>query len=296
MSFFQFIGTLEIGLIYALVGMAAYVSFRTLNFPDMTVDGTYVLGASVYATCITLFKCSPLFSMFFAIFAGVIAGSVTALLTTRLKMLNLLAGIVTMTALYSINLRVMGRPNVALLNEPTIFDIFPFGVPKVVVLFLLILLIFLLLCWFLKTEIGLALRSTGNNERMSRAQGVNDKHMIVLGLAISNGLVAFAGAIYAQYSGFSDINLGIGTVVTGLAALIIGEAIFSHRRVQEALLACILGSIIFYTVTAFALNFGDIGLQTSDQKLLTAIFMAFSMKLNTIKAFFKTSKAEVKTV
>ncbi|MBP9752968.1 MAG: ABC transporter permease [Proteobacteria bacterium] len=296
MSFFQFIGTLEIGLIYALVGLAAYVSFRTLNFPDMTVDGSYVLGASVYATSISLFKFSPLLSTFLSIFAGMIAGSLTAFLSTRLKMLNLLAGIVTMTALYSINLRIMGRPNVALLNEPTLFDMCPFHIPKVIILFLIIAIVFAFLCWFLKTEIGLALRSTGNNQRMSRAQGVNDKNMIVLGLAISNGLVAFAGAIYAQYSGFSDINLGIGTVVTGLAALIIGEAIFRHRRVQDALIACILGSIIFYTVTAFALNFGDIGLQTSDQKLLTAIFMALSMKLNTIKSFFKSKDNEVASI
>jgi putative ABC transport system permease protein len=296
MSFFQFIGTLEIGLIYALVGMAAYLSFRTLNFPDMTVDGSYVLGASVYATCISLFNLHPILSTGLSILAGVMAGGITALLATRLKMLNLLAGIVTMTALYSINLRIMGRPNLALLNEPCLFNTWFDGVPKVIPLALIVFSVWGILCWFLKTQIGLALRSTGNNEKMSRAHGVDDRKMIVLGLCLANGLVALAGALYAQYSGFSDINLGVGTVITGLAALIIGEAIFRHRRVQEALLACILGSIIFYTVTAFALNFGDFGLQTSDQKLLTAIFMALAMRLSAFKSFFNTLLSSKKGV
>jgi putative ABC transport system permease protein len=288
MSLFQLIGTFEIGFIYALVGMAAYISFRTLNFPDMTVDGSYVLGASVYASSITLLHLDPLTSTLLSILAGTLAGAATAFMATRLKMLNLLAGIITMTALYSVNLRVMGRPNVALLNEPCLFNTWFSHFPKIVPLILIVAIVWLALCWFLKTQIGLALRSVGNNERMSRAQGINDKNMILLGLCLSNGLVAFAGALYAQYSGFSDINLGVGTVITGLAALIIGEAIFRHRKVQEALLACVFGSLIFYTVTAFALNFGDFGLQTSDQKLLTALFMAIAQQLPAIKLYLHT--------
>jgi putative ABC transport system permease protein len=285
MTLYQLIGTMELGLIYSLVGMAAYLSFRILNFPDMTVDGSYVLGAAVYATCISCAQYNPLTATFIAIFCGAIAGGVTALLSTRFKMLNLLSGIVTMTALYSINLRIMGKPNIALLNESSIFSWFE-GVPKIVPLCLIVLSVWCLLSVFLKTQIGLALRSTGNNQKMTRAQGINDKILIAIGLCIANALVALAGALYAQYSGFSDINLGIGTVITGLAALIIGEALFSHRRVQDALFACISGAVLFYTITAMALNFGDFGLQTSDQKLLTAIFMTIGMVIPKIRKKF----------
>ncbi|CAO5678962.1 MAG: hypothetical protein NEHIOOID_01011 [Holosporales bacterium] len=288
MTLFQLIGTLELGLIYSLVALAAYLSFRTLNFPDMTVDGSYVLGAAVYATSVGVYQHHPLVATLLAIFAGGCAGFLTAFMATRLKMLNLLAGIVTMTALYSINLRIMGRPNVALLTEPNIFNTWFSGVDKIIPLFIIVVFVVLALCLFLKTQIGLAIRSVGSNEKMSRAQGINDKGMIILGLCLANGLVAFSGALYAQYSGFADINLGVGTVITGLAALIIGEALFRHRRVQDALIACVLGALIFYAVTAFALNFGDIGLQTSDQKLLTALFMALAMRLPAIKNYFKT--------
>ena len=285
MTLYQLIGTIEIGLIYSLVGMAAYLSFRILNFPDMTVDGSYVLGAAVYATCISCGQYHPLTATFIAILCGAFAGGITALLSTRFKMLNLLSGIVTMTALYSINLRIMGKPNIALLNESSIFSWFE-GVPKIVPLCLIVLAVWGLLSAFLKTQIGLALRSTGNNEKMTRAQGINDKILIVIGLSVANALVALAGALYAQYSGFADINLGIGTVITGLAALIIGEALFAHRRVQDALLACISGAVLFYTITAMALNFGDFGLQTSDQKLLTAIFMTIGMVIPKIRKKF----------
>lgn len=282
MSFYQLIGTIEIGLIYSLVGMAAYLSFRILNFPDMTVDGSYVLGTAVYATCVSCNQYDPFTATLLAMLAGAVSGFITAFLSTKLKMLNLLAGIVTMTALYSINLRIMGRPNIALLNEPTLFSYLNF-IPKVVVLISIVFIVWMLLCFFLKTQIGLALRSTGNNEKMTRAQGINDKTMILIGLAIANSLVGLAGALYAQYSGFSDINLGVGTVITGLAALIIGEALFKHRKVKHAILACIGGAIVFYTTTAIALNFGDFGLQTSDQKLLTGIFLTIGILIPDIR-------------
>ena len=292
MSVYQLIGTIEIGLIYSLVAMAAYLSFRVLNFPDMTVDGSYVLGAAVYATCVSFYQYTPLASTLMAIVCGVFAGYITAVLSTHLRMLNLLAGIVTMTGLYSINLRIMGKPNIALINEYSLFSYFEF-MPKAIFLMLIILLVWGLLCLFLKTQIGLALRATGNNNKMTRAQGINDKTMTIIGLCIANALVSFSGALYAQYSGFSDINLGLGTVVIGLAALIIGEALFKHRRVQDALFACIGGAVIFYMVTAMALNFGDFGLQTSDQKLLTSIFMIIGMTIPQVKrkvsSFFNVS-------
>ena len=295
MSVYQLIGTIEIGLIYSLVAMAAYLSFRVLNFPDMTVDGSYVLGAAVYATCVSCYQYTPLASTLIAICCGVFAGYITAVLSTHLRMLNLLAGIVTMTGLYSINLRIMGKPNIALINEYSLFSYFEF-MPKAVFLMLIILLVWGLLCLFLKTQIGLALRATGNNDKMTRAQGINDKTMTIIGLCIANALVSFSGALYAQYSGFSDINLGVGTVVIGLAALIIGEALFKHRRVQDALFACIGGAVVFYMVTAMALNFGDFGLQTSDQKLLTSIFMVIGMTIpqvrRKISSFFNISGDE----
>ncbi|MDP2194067.1 MAG: ABC transporter permease, partial [Alphaproteobacteria bacterium] len=283
MSIFQLIGTFELGLIYALVGMGAYISFRVLNFPDMTVDGSYVLGAAVYAAGVANFNLHPVMATLLAMGAGVCAGACTALLSTRLKMLNLLAGILIMTALYSINLRIMGRPNLALLDHDSLFSLWFPGMAKVVPLALIVGIVVLLLWLFLNTSLGLCLRATGNNPRMCRAQGVNDKTMIVIGICLSNLLVSLAGALYAQYSGFSDINLGIGTIVTGLAALIIGEAIFPHAKVFHALLACIGGAIIFYMVTALALNSHSLGLQTSDQKLITALFMCGAMGLPKLK-------------
>jgi len=252
----------------------------------MTVDGSYVLGASVYASSVSLFAIHPLIATILAIFAGMLAGSFTAILHTHLKMMNLLAGIVVMTALYSINLRIMGKPNVALIHDASLFDMVPWG-SKSITLFLIIAAVYGALVAFLKTDIGLALRSCGSNDRMSRAQGIDDKKMILLGLSLSNGMVALSGALYAQWSGFSDINLGVGTVITGLAALIIGEAIFSSRHVFKMILGCILGSIIFYGVTSFALNFSDFGFQTSDQKLLTALFMILTMRLSALKNYFK---------
>lgn len=291
MSLFQLIGTFELGLIYALVGMGAYLSFRTLNFPDMTVDGSYVLGASVYAACVSLLKIHPLASTFAAVFAGAFAGLLTAFLATRLKMLNLLAGIITMTALYSINIRIMGKSNLPLFNDPTIFSLWFGSVHKFVPLALIVFIVVYGLHLFLKTQLGLSLRATGNNPRMARAQGIDDKKMTTIGLCLSNAVVSLAGALYAQYSGYSDVTIGVGTVIVGLAALIIGEALFKHQKVYQALLACVFGAIIFYAVTAFALSFGDFGLQTTDQKLVTAIFMALAAALPKIKSYFAPKRS-----
>jgi putative ABC transport system permease protein len=277
MNFIQLTGALELGLIYALIGMGTYLTFRVLQFPDMTVDGSYVLGASVFAI-LAINDVHPLLATLCAIAAGCVAGYVTAFLSTKLKMLNLLAGILTMTALYSINLRVMGgRPNIALSNSKSILEMYFPNIPAYVPLGLIAVMVAFGLWAFLKTDIGLSLRSTGNNPKMTRAQGVSDQKMICLGLAIANGLVALAGALFAQYNGFSDINLGVGTIVTGLAAVIIGEAIFSTQGVIRPLLSCIGGSIIFYLVTAMALNFHEIGLQAYDQKMVMAVLVAVAM-------------------
>lgn len=291
MNIIQFVGAVELGLIYSLVAVGIYLSFRTLDFPDMTVDGSFPLGAAVCAALIT-HGYNPLVSTLVAMMAGAGAGLVTAWLSTRLRMLNLLAGILTMTALYSINLRVMGRPNIALLGEKTLFSQFfswSTGIVSMHFVPLCLITVAVALCvyWFLGTNLGLALRATGANARMSRAQGINDHKMIWLGLSFSNALVAFAGALFAQVHGFADVTMGVGTIIIGLAAVIIGEALVPTRLIWQALSACILGAIVYRLVIAMALNVGDFGLQASDLNLVTAVLVAVAMVLPSLKRHIK---------
>lgn len=292
MNLIQLVGAIEIGLIYSLVAIAVYLSFRTLKFPDMTVDGSFPLGAAVAATLITK-GVDPYLATFIAILSGALAGFVTAWMSTHLKMLNLLAGILTMTALYSINLRVMGdRPNIALLGEVTILSEglsqFPPYLPLVVIAAVAGLLIY----GFLSSRVGLAVRATGSNPIMGRAQGIDDRKMIWLGLSVSNALVALAGALFAQVHGFADVSLGVGTIIIGLAAVIIGEALFHARTVFLALLACIIGAILYRTVIALALNVGEFGLKASDLNLVTAVLVAVAMVLPTLKRKITQVKGE----
>lgn len=282
MNWIQFTGAVELGLIYSLVALGVYLSFRTLQFPDLTVDGSFPLGAAVCASLITM-GMHPGFATLVAILAGALSGWGTAWLSTHLRMLNLLAGILTMTALYSINLRIMGRPNIALLGEKTILtEWFP-NVPHFVPLFLATLIFGAALYCFLNTRLGLAVRATGSNSRMGRAQGINDTKMIWLGLSVSNALVALAGALFAQVHGFADVTMGVGTIIIGLAAVIIGEALLPIRTIFQALLACVLGAILYRLVIAEALNVGDFGLQASDLNLVTAILVASAMFLPSLK-------------
>lgn len=283
MNLIQLIGAVELGLIYSLVAIGVFISFRTLKFPDMTVDGSFPLGAAVSATLITK-GVDPYLATGAAILAGSLAGFLTAWMSTHLRMLNLLAGILTMTALYSINLRVMGdRPNIALLGETTLFSEglsqFPTYLPLIVITIIFGLLIY----GFLSSRIGLAVRATGSNPIMGRAQGINDSKMIWLGLSVSNALVALAGALFAQVHGFADVSLGVGTIIIGLAAVIIGEALFHARTVFYAIAACIIGAILYRTVIALALNVGDFGLKASDLNLVTAVLVAVAMLLPTLK-------------
>ncbi|RZI46553.1 ABC transporter permease [Candidatus Finniella inopinata] len=283
MNLFQFVGTVELGLIYSLVAVGVFLSFKTLNFPDMTVDGSFPLGAAVCASLIT-HGVHPGLATLSAILAGSLAGWVTAWLSTHLRILNLLASILTMTALYSLNLRIMGKPNIALLGEKTIFTEW-FGnasfLGSVYLMPLMVIAVILMMgvyC-FLNTRLGLAMRATGNNPRMSRAQGINDNKMIWLGLSLSNALVALAGALFAQVHGFADVSLGVGTIIIGLAAVIIGQAVLPTRTIFQALGACVLGAILYRLVIATALNVGDIGLQASDLNLVTAVLVALAMLL-----------------
>jgi putative ABC transport system permease protein len=299
LSEIAFYGALETGLIYGLVAFGIYISFRVLDFPDLTVDGSFPLGAAVSAVLI-IHGWNPWIATGAAVLAGMAAGSVTALLNVKLKILNLLASILTMIALYSVNLRVMGRPNVALLSEQTVltpwYDLGLAYHQVPVVLFLIVVLVALFLLWrFMKSETGLAMRATGANPRMARAQGIATGGMIVLGVALSNGLVGLAGALFAQSQGAADVTMGVGVIVIGLASLIGGEALITPSTVIRALLACVVGAIIYRLAIAFALNADVLGLQAQDLNLITAVLVTLAIVLpgvrNSVVSKFTRKKA-----
>lgn len=292
MNIIQLVGVLEFGLIYGFVAIGVYLSLRVLDFPDLSVDGSFPLGA---ATCAALIVAGahPLTATIVAMILGGLAGLVTAWLSTHLRFMNLLSGILVMTALYSINLKIMGRPNIPLLGEKTLFDEFfiflkaPLGFFwRVIPILILVGLLAYLLNRFLKTHIGLALRATGNNARMARAQGINDKSMVSLGLCLANSFVALGGAVFAQVNGFADISMGVGTIIIGLAAVIIGEAILPINRISRAIIACIAGAILYRFVIAIALNIGGSLLQASDLNLVTAVLVGIAMLLPDLKKQF----------
>ncbi|MBY0273063.1 MAG: ABC transporter permease [Alphaproteobacteria bacterium] len=295
MNLIQFMGAVELGLLYGLVAMGVLLSFRILDFPDLTVDGSFPLGGAVCAILIVS-GFNPWLATFCAILAGMAAGFTTAWISVRWNILHLLASILTLTALYSINLRIMGRPNIALLGETTIFS--PLEEPGLhslftlpTAMFILATLVLLLLYRFLSSEKGLGMRATGANIRMARAQGVNVNRQIFLGLALSNGLVALAGALYSQSQGFADLSMGPGTIIAGLAAVIMGEALFNPKVILTALVACVLGSILYRLVTAIALNMGFLGLHTQDLPLVSAVLVGIAMVTPRLRAKILDFKA-----
>ncbi|WP_372963986.1 ABC transporter permease [Marinobacter sp.] len=284
LSEIAFYGALETGLIYGLVAFGIYISFRVLDFPDLTVDGSFPLGAAVAAVLI-IAGWNPWLATGMAVLAGMAAGAVTAILNVKLNILNLLASILTMIALYSVNLRVMGRPNLALLTEDTVltpwYDLEFLEYHQVsVVLFAIVALVSLILLWrFMKSETGLAMRATGANARMARAQGIATGGMIIFGVALSNGLVGLAGALFAQSQGAADVTMGVGVIVIGLASLIGGEAVITPSSVMRALVACVIGAIIYRLAIAFALNADVLGLQAQDLNLITAVLVTLAIVL-----------------
>ena len=283
MSLYTLLGALEIGLIFSLVALGVLISFRILNFPDLTVDGSFPLGGAVAATMIASGH-DPFLSTAVAVLAGACAGFITAWLNVRLKIMDLLASILMMIALYSINLRVMGKPNVPLINEATIFTILqldwmPDYVERPLVLLVVVAAVKLLLDWFFSSEIGLAMRATGANARMARAQGIATGRATLFGMALANALVALGGALFAQTQGGADISMGIGTIVIGLAAVIIGENILPARRLVWTTLAVILGAILYRFFIALALNSEFIGLQAQDLNLVTAVLVMLALVL-----------------
>jgi putative ABC transport system permease protein len=272
-------GTLEQGLLFALMALGVYLTFRVLNYADLTVDGSFTTGGA-FAASIIFAGGSPWLATLAAIVGGLLAGLITGLLHTVFKITPLLSGILTMTGLYSINLRILGRANVPLLRTDTVITDFNtwqpldniYG-PSLLGLFIVVLVV-AGLHFFLKTEVGLALQATGDNEQMIRAQGVNTNRMKLLGLAISNGMVAFGGALVAQNQQFADAGMGIGMIVAGLASVIIGEAIFGKRTLLQHIIAVVCGSIIYRAVLALVLR---LGLAPTDFKLLTALIVVIAL-------------------
>lgn len=284
MNLVAFSGAIELGLLYGLVGFGVYLSFRVLNFPDLTVDGSFPLGGAVAATLIVR-GVNPAIATAIALLAGALAGLCTAWLSVQLKILNLLASILTMIALYSINLRVMGQPNVALLGQSTLFTalasklqpLAEWGVSLALVV--MVGVIKVTLDRWLNSELGLAMRATGANPEMARAQGIVTDRMILWGMALSNGLVALAGALFAQMNGFADVTMGVGTIVYGLAAVIIGETLMAGTTVAQATIGVLLGSIIYRLVVMFALSTNWLGLQAQDLNLVTAVLVTSALVL-----------------
>ncbi|MGM9571068.1 MAG: ABC transporter permease [bacterium] len=279
-----FVPTVSQGLLWSIMALGVYLTFRVLDVADLTVEGSFPLGAAVSASLI-IKGVSPLTSIFFAAIAGMLSGVVTGVLHTKLRIPALLAGILTMIAVYSVNLRIMGKANVSLLRLDTLFTDFAglgvsasnsvLGVGLISTVFFAVLIY-----WFCGTEIGAAVRATGFNQQMIRANGVNTDMTIILGLLLSNGLVAISGALVAQNNGFADIGMGIGTIVIGLASVIIGEVLFGVRSFKNCLISVILGSIVYRLVIAIVL---EMGMPPNDLKLFTAILVALALSMPLFK-------------
>ena len=279
------ISTIAQGLLWALLAIGVYLTFRVLDIADLTVEGSFPLGAAVAATML-IAGYQPVAAILGACVAGMLSGVVTGFLCTKLKIPALLAGILTMIALYSVNLRIMGKANLPLLQQDTIFTIarslgFDNNVTVLVVGAIIVLIVAVLNYWFFGTELGTAVRATGCNPHMIRANGIDTDVMVVLGLLLSNGLVAMSGALVAQNNGFADVGMGVGTIVIGLASVIIGEVLFGTRSFKNCLISVILGSIVYRAVIAVVLQ---MGMPPNDLKLFTAILVALALSLPLIQA------------
>jgi putative ABC transport system permease protein len=290
------IGAFTIGLILSLLALGVFISFRVFSFPDITADGSVTLGASIAAVLLTN-GASPILATAAGFCGGVVGGATTGVLHTKFKINGLLAGILVMTALYSVNLHVMGKSNIPLLSATTLASdaerlaIYLLGATSInvmgweiaardaavlVLVFLTIACVGLLLYAFFRTNLGTAMRATGNNDQMIRALGVNVGNMIILGLAVSNGLIALSGALLAQYQGFADVQMGIGMVVWGLASVIIGEALVGTQQLGLVIVGAVMGSVLFRLLVAIALR---AGLNPNDLKLITAAFVFAALVL-----------------
>lgn len=283
-------GSAELGLIYAILALGVFLSFRTLNTPDLTVDGSIVTGMAA-----SVMVCSaggnPWLALLAAFFAGCLAGSVTALLNTKLGIQPLLAGILVMLGSYSVNLRIMGgKSNVAIIKSDTVYKSFEELVPSeysaLILGFLILALVTAAFYYFLRTRLGFALRATGDNDEMVRAAGIDSDKMRLVGLALSNGLVGFAGGLLAQYQSVADAGMGVGMVVIGLASVIIGEAVFGTKSLLRRLIAVSLGAILYRMVIAFAFN---LGMPSTDLKLVSAVIVTIALSTGMMGEKFSIS-------
>jgi putative tryptophan/tyrosine transport system permease protein len=310
-------GAWESGIIYAIMALGVYLSFRILDFPDLTVDGSFVTGASVAAILIVN-GINPILATLAALLSGFLAGCITGFLHTKGKINPLLSGILMMIALYSINLRIMGKSNIPLLQEETLITwlsngwknfgldesiqgiLSSFGLSSfmprtwaiVILMSVLVLLLKLMIDWFLKTEIGLSIRATGDNEMMISSFAADTDSLKIIGLGLSNALVAFSGALVAQYNGFSDVGMGIGMIVIGLASVIIGEAVFGAKTMVRATLAVVGGAILYRIIVTLALRVDF--LETGDMKMITAFIVICALIIPKALSQFKVKRNKKK--
>ncbi|MHD0318167.1 ABC transporter permease [Fusobacterium sp. THCT1E2] len=274
------LGTLEQSFIFAVMVLGVYISYKILDFPDMTVDGSFPLGAAVAAASIVK-GVNPVLALILAMAAGAAAGFITGMIHVKLRVTNLLAGIIVMTGLYSINLRIMGKSNIPLFSVKHLFN---GNVSAIIVVAVILLIVKLGIDFLLKTKFGFALKALGDNESLIISLGLNEKTLKIYGLMLANSLVALSGAILAQYQGFADVGMGTGTIITGLASIIIGDALFGKKKVIKISMMVILGTIIYRTIIALSLK---VGMNASDLKLITSALVVIIIFLKEKKHLLK---------
>lgn len=283
--------TIGQGLLWGILALGLFLTFRILNFPDMTVEGTFPFGAAICISAL-VHGVNPIIATILSFLGGMLTGLITGLLYTKGKIPVLLAGILTMTGIYSVNLRILGKANVGLLNKATLLNEkflqrLPDNFPTIVVGLLFAIFIILLLVLFLNTDLGQAFIATGDNEKMAQSLGINTDNMKILGLMLSNGLIGLAGGLLGQNGGYADVNMGIGTMVIGLAAIIIGEVVYGNLSLTARLIAVVIGSIIYRLILLLVLQ---LGFSTNDFKLISAIILAICMMLPLFEKKFHTRK------
>lgn len=285
------LSVLEQGLIFSIVSLGVYITYKILDFPDLSVDGTFPLGAAVTALCLSK-GINPLVACFLSVFAGMIGGLITGLLHVKLKITNLLSGILVMIGLYSVNLRIMGKSNISFFKFNTIFTSAKF-INSVILIALFAVGVKLVLDLFLKTKMGFMLKAVGDNEQLVTSLGVNKDTIKIIGLMISNGIVAFGGSIMAQHQGYAAVGMGTGIVVIGLAAVILGEAVLKRLKFVRATTMALLGAVLYKLAIGGALR---IGLPPSDLKLITAVIVIAVLGANNLSFSFKGRKKEEREV
>ena len=283
--------TIGQGLLWGILALGLFLTFRILNFPDMTVEGTFPFGAAICISAL-VHGVNPIIATILSFLGGMLTGLITGLLYTKGKIPVLLAGILTMTGIYSVNLRILGKANVGLLNKATLLNEkflqrLPDNFPTIVVGLLFAIFIILLLALFLNTDLGQAFIATGDNEKMAQSLGINTDNMKILGLMLSNGLIGLAGGLLGQNGGYADVNMGIGTMVIGLAAIIIGEVVYGNLSLTARLIAVVIGSIIYRLILLLVLQ---LGFSTNDFKLISEIILAICMMLPLFEKKFHTRK------